>query len=62
MNRIGGVLDYRLLAQRHRPADPSAIGAEIRRQASQGLKPRDIASALGVHIDIVLRELHQVNS
>lgn len=59
---IPGKLDYTKLAQRHRPADPEAIGAEIRRQAAQGLKPRDIASAIGVHIDIVLRELRQVNS
>lgn len=62
MTRIGGALDYAKLAQHHRPADPAALAGEIRRQASQGLKPRDIASAIGVHIDIVLRELRQVNS
>lgn len=61
MNRhrtvIGGALDYRKLAELHRPADPSA---EIRNLHSEGLKPRDIASHLGVHIDIVLRALGQV--
>lgn len=62
MNRIGGILDYAKLAQHHRPAYPAALAEKIRRQASQGLKPQDIASAIGVHIDIVLRELGQVSS
>lgn len=61
VNRIGGDLDYAKLAQHHRPADPAALTGEIRRQAAQGLKPRDIASAIGAHIAIVLRELRQVN-
>lgn len=54
MNRIGGALDYRQLAQVHKPADPST---EIRSLHAQGLKPRDIASHLGLHIDIVLRAI-----
>jgi hypothetical protein len=56
VNRIGGALDYRQLAQLHKPADPSA---EIRRLHGEGLKPRDIASHLGLHIDIVLRAIRQ---
>jgi hypothetical protein len=39
-----------------------SIGAEIRLLAAQGLKQHAIASAIGVHIDIVLRELREVNS
>lgn len=58
MNRIGGQLDYAKLAQLHMPADPSA---QIQRLHSDGLKPRDIASQLGLHIDIVIRALRQVN-
>jgi hypothetical protein len=58
MNRnratIGGALNYRQLAELNRPADPSA---QIQRMHSEGLTPRDIASHLGVHIDIVLRAL-----
>ena len=56
------MLDYAKLAQRHRPAEPAAMGDEIRRQAANGLKPRDIASHLGLHIDVVLRELRQVSA
>ena len=62
MNRIGGVLDYARLAQQHKPTDPVALAAEIQRQHAQGLKPRDIASHLAVHIDVVLRALHKVSA
>lgn len=60
MNRIGGALDYARLARLHKPADPAALAAEIQRQHAQGLKPRDIASHLAVHVDVVLRALSKV--
>ena len=37
MRKIPGVLDYRLLAQQHRPQDMTAIAAEARRLAETGL-------------------------
>jgi hypothetical protein len=39
---------YAALAQLHRPTDPAAIDAEIRRLGATGLKPRDIATAMGL--------------
>jgi hypothetical protein len=58
LNRtIGGPLDYRLLAQQHRPKDQAALAAEARRMADQGLKPRDIAAALGMNVVLVLHIL-----
>jgi hypothetical protein len=55
---IGGQLDYARLAELHKPTDPSA---QIRRMHNEGLKPRDIASVLAIHIDVVLRALRQVS-
>ncbi len=54
---IDGTLDYRLLAQQHRPTDQAALAAEVRRMASQGLRPRDIAAALGMNVVLVLHIL-----
>lgn len=46
--RIGGRLDYSLLAQLHRPRDLSALAAAARELQAQGLSVRDVAEALGV--------------
>jgi hypothetical protein len=51
---IGGQLDYAKLAELHRPADQQAIANEVRRLHSEGLKPRDIASALHLGLNAVL--------
>jgi DNA-binding NarL/FixJ family response regulator len=59
MNRIGGVLDYRLLANLHRPSDPVALKLEVIRLSASGLKARDIAQALQlswVAVEQMLRE------
>jgi hypothetical protein len=48
---------YQQRAQEHRPADPEQLGAEVRRLAASGLKPRDIAQATGLHIGAVLQAL-----
>lgn len=45
-DRVGGVADYRLLAELFRPRDAEALAREARRLAEQGLTPRDIATAL----------------
>jgi hypothetical protein len=50
---IGGRLDYRALANLHRPREPQAIAAEIRRLAASGLKAADIATALNMAIEQV---------
>lgn len=48
---IGGVLDYELLAQLHRPRDPAALRSEVHRLAtSQGLTAADIATALRLNL------------
>lgn len=54
--------DYITCAQRHRPTDSTAIAAEVRRLHTTGLRPRDIASALRVHPQIVLILLGQVSA
>jgi len=53
---IGGTLGmsaYAQLAQLHRPTDPAALAAEIRRLHSSGLTARDIAVALRLEPDAV---------
>lgn len=45
--------EYAARAELHRPADPDAIAAEIRRLAATGLLPRDIALSLRLHVDAV---------
>lgn len=40
------VLNYDIRANRHRPADATALAAEVRRLAHGGLMPNDIAQAL----------------
>ena len=46
--------DYRKRAEVHKPRSNDALTPEIERLREQGLKPRDIAAALGVHIGVVL--------
>jgi hypothetical protein len=48
------VLDWRRLADQHRPADPRP---EFRRLAASGLTPRDIAQATRTPIGDVLEAL-----
>ena len=60
--RMGVALDYARLSQLHRPTDPGAFAAEIRRLNAEGLKPRDIASHLGMQIDVVLTALREVSA
>lgn len=60
MNRprvIPGVMDYALLAQKHRPTDQTALRAEVCRLATTGLKPIDIATALRLDLAAVLEML-----
>lgn len=60
---IGGVLDLAALdlltarpdpAQAHRPTDPEAIAAEVRRLVLSGLTRRDVAAMLRVDLAYVL--------
>lgn len=39
---------YHERAQRHRPSDPAVFAREAATLASFGLKPADVASALGI--------------
>jgi hypothetical protein len=48
--------EYRTRAEQYRPG-PEGVSAAVRDLADRGLKPPDIASAIGVHIDIVLMAL-----
>jgi hypothetical protein len=52
--------DWRLLADMHKPTDPAAIAAEIRRLAATGLKPRDISNTLRLDMGAVLEALREV--
>jgi len=56
---IDSGLDYIGLAQIHRPTDPLALAAEIRRlRKHEHLTPRDISVALRLDIAAVLNALH----
>jgi hypothetical protein len=58
---IGGTLGmsaYAQLAQLHRPTDPVALAAEIRRLHISGLTARDIAVALRLESDAVNNTLN----
>jgi hypothetical protein len=44
-------------AQEHRPTEPAALAAEIRRLRRTGLTPRDIAVALRIGLGQVLEAL-----
>lgn len=44
--RVGGHLNYHLLAQQHRPADTSTLAAEVLRLYRNGLTATDISSHL----------------
>ena len=60
---IGGVLDmaaYAALSQLHRPTDPEALAAEIRRLRATGLRARDISTALRLPHDQVVNVLADV--
>jgi hypothetical protein len=56
---IGGALDYRVLAELHRPRDDAALAAECRRLAAIGLRARDVATALRLDLGEVLAILKQ---
>ena len=49
---IGGLLDYRALAQLYRP-DDNGLRREAIRLASQGLSAVDISIALRLHVEQV---------
>jgi hypothetical protein len=58
---VGGTLDmsaYAQLAEMHRPTDPIALAAEIRRLHESGLTARDIATALRLAPDVVINMLN----
>jgi hypothetical protein len=50
---IGGPLDYAALARLHRPTEPAALQAEVRRLAASGLTAQDVATALRLDLVVV---------
>jgi hypothetical protein len=50
---------WALLANLHRPTDPTALAGEIRRLHGTGLTPRDIATSLRIDLSVVLTALRQ---
>ncbi len=54
---IGGNLDLETMRVLYRPHDPAKLGAEVRRLAATGLKPRDISAALHMGLPDVLDAL-----
>ncbi|HEX2492426.1 MAG TPA: hypothetical protein VHK24_01535 [Steroidobacter sp.] len=59
---IAGPVAYATSSQSHKPTDTEALAREIDRLTAQGLRARDIASALHVHPLIVLRTLESVGT
>ena len=49
--------NYDQRATQHRPTDPAAIAAEIRRLVAGGLRPRDVSNALRIDLSQVLNAL-----
>lgn len=45
---------YETLANLNRPADESALAAEVRRLHASGLSPRDVSQALRIALPAVL--------
>jgi hypothetical protein len=58
---IGGPIDYRRLAELHRPADPNRLATEIRRLHRDGLTAQDIAAALRIDVVQVATILHPMS-
>ena len=52
-----GLVDWRQMADKHRPTDPQVLAAEIRRLYGTNLKARDIAIALRLDLAVVLDAL-----
>ena len=60
-SNVGGTLDmsaYAQLAQLHRPTEPIALAAEIRRLHESGLTARGIATALRLAPHVVINMLN----
>ena len=51
---------WQMLANMHRPTDPTALAGEIRRLHGTGLTPRDIAATLRLDMAAVLQALREV--
>jgi hypothetical protein len=60
-SHIGGELDWRRLAEAHRPTEPSALAVEVRRLHGTGWSARDIASALRLDIVFVLELIQRAD-
>lgn len=54
MRRIAGKLDAHALEVLHKPQSDDELAVEARRLAAQGLKPQDIAQAIGEHVNKVM--------
>jgi len=50
---------WQMLANMHRPTDPEAIAAEIRRLRKTGLTARDISNTLRLDLGVVLAALRE---
>jgi hypothetical protein len=58
--RIGGRLDYHLLAQLHRPADTASLARAARDLLAQGLTANDVAQHLRLPLAWVIGVTEQV--
>ena len=55
---IPGALDYRALAELHRPVDEAGFRHAVQQLATQGLRERDIAQHLKLDPGVVRRLLN----
>ena len=53
---------YAALSAQPKPTSPAAIGVECRRLHQTGLRARDIASALGIAMPVVLEALRSTST
>ena len=50
MKRVGGKLDYRVLAELNKPTEPEVLASEVRGLAGKGLTAVDISTALRIDL------------
>lgn len=61
-SRIGGALDYRKLAELHKPTDSDVLRAAAVELRGRGLTEHDIGRALNLNPDAVRRLLTPTNT
>ncbi len=56
---VRNAMDWRQLADAHRPTDPQAIAREVQRLHAQHLSAVDISEALGLALPVVMEMIQR---